>query len=122
MLTFEKSQIFTIHGFCHRILAEFAFEAFVGLDLQEWEDKEEKWAVREFLRRATALSTAQVQRLLGLVRGDIDTLVNKLLKAPEAKGFSSLELLRQANSNLSCIAPFFQSLKLLISRGPIIKA
>lgn len=108
LLTFEKSQIFTIHGFCHRILAEFAFEAFVGLDLQEWEDKEEKWAVREFLRKATALSPAQLQRLMGSVRSDIDTLISKLLKSSENqnKGLSSFELLKQASSNLSCIPPF----------------
>ena len=106
LLTFEKAQIFTIHGFCHRILQEFAFEASISLDLQEWEDKEEKWAILEFLRSTTALSPAQLQRVIGFVRGDIDTLVNKLLKAPETKGFSSLELLKQANSNFSCIAPF----------------
>lgn len=106
LLTFENAQIFTIHGFCHRILQEFAFEASISLDLQEWEDKEEKWAVLEFLRSTTALSPVQLQRVLGFVRGDIDTLVNKLLRTPETKGFSSLDLLRQANSNLSNTPPF----------------
>ncbi len=108
LLTFDKSQIFTIHGFCHRILQEFAFEAFVGLDLQEWEDKEEKWAVLEFLRGANALSPAQLQRLLGSVRNDSDKLVDKLLTSSEnqIKVFSSSELLTQANKNLSSLAPF----------------
>ncbi len=106
LLTFENAQIFTIHGFCHRILQEFAFEASISVDLQEWEDKEEKWAILEFLRSTTALSPAQLQRVLGSVRGDIDTLVNKLLKAPETKVFSSYELLKQANSNLSRIVSF----------------
>lgn len=108
LLTFDQSQIFTIHGFCHRILAEFAFEASTSLDLQEWEDKEEKWAALEFLRSTTALSPAQLQRLLGSVRSDIDTLIHKLLKSSEnqIKGFSSFELLKQANSLLSCMTPF----------------
>ncbi|HEY5235360.1 MAG TPA: UvrD-helicase domain-containing protein, partial [Rhabdochlamydiaceae bacterium] len=108
LLSFDKAQIFTIHGFCHRLLQEFAFEAFVGLDLQEWEDKEEKWAVLEFLRGTKALSPAQLQRLLGSVRSDIDKLVDKLMASSEnqLKVFSCSELLAQASKNLSSLASF----------------
>lgn len=108
LLTFEKSQIFTIHGFCHRLLQEFAFEAFVGLELQEWEDKEEKWAVLEFLRKTNHLSPAQLKRLLGSVRNEIEKLVDKLLSSSEngeRVPFSS-ELLQAVNQQLFTLTPF----------------
>jgi exodeoxyribonuclease V beta subunit len=34
-LAFDRCQIFTIHGFCHRMLQEFAFEAGGGFSLQD---------------------------------------------------------------------------------------
>ncbi|HUD01694.1 MAG TPA: UvrD-helicase domain-containing protein, partial [Rhabdochlamydiaceae bacterium] len=108
LLAFDKSQIFTIHGFCHRILQEFAFEAFVGLELREWESTEEKWAVLQFLRRADQLAPQQLERLLGSFRNEIDRLVDKLLSSSESgvKVLSSSELFEQANQNLSRVAPF----------------
>jgi exodeoxyribonuclease V beta subunit len=108
LLTFDKSQIFTIHGFCHRLLQEFAFEAFVGLELHEWEDKEEKWAILQFLRSTDQLSPAQLKRLLGSVRNDIEKLVDKLLSSSESQMLVSSfdELLQKANNNLSHLSPF----------------
>ena len=108
LLMFDKAQIFTIHGFCHRLLQEFAFEALVGLELQEWDEKEEKWAVLEFLRKTDQLSPAQLTRLLGSVRSDIDKLVDKLLSSSESEVhvLSSSELLSLANKNLSSLALF----------------
>jgi exodeoxyribonuclease V beta subunit len=107
LLTFEQAQIFTIHGFCHRILQEFAFEAFVGLELQEWEEQEEKWAVLEFLRTADCLYPEQLKRLLGFFRSDIEKLIGKLISSSEVKTMPSCtELLEKANQNLSQI-PFF---------------
>jgi len=108
LLTFERAQIFTIHGFCHRLLQEFAFEAFVGLELQQWEDKEEKWAVLQFLRSSDHLTPQQLRRLLGSFRNDIEKLVEKLLSlsAGERKVPSSEILLQQANQNISQLPPF----------------
>jgi exodeoxyribonuclease V beta subunit len=108
LLTFDRAQIFTIHGFCHRLLQEFAFEAFVGLELHEWEGKEEKWAVLQFLRSSDHLTPQQLKRLLGSFRNDIDKLVEKLLSLSESetKIFSSEQLLQQANQNLSQLTPF----------------
>src|SRR5579872_2125042 len=34
-LAFDQCQIFTIHGFCHRMLQEFAFEAELGFTLRD---------------------------------------------------------------------------------------
>lgn len=108
LLTFDRAQIFTIHGFCHRLLQEFAFEALVGLELQEWEDKEEKWAVLQFLRASDHLTPQQLKRLLGSFRNDIEKLVEKLLSLSEVeiKIPSSEMLLKQANQNLSRLSPF----------------
>lgn len=104
LLAFERAQIFTIHGFCHRLLQEFAFEAFVGLELQEWEEKEEKWALLEFLRTSHHLTPQQLKRLLGFFRNDIDKLVEKLLSLSEGEAGPSAEmLLVEANKNLSKI-------------------
>jgi exodeoxyribonuclease V beta subunit len=36
---FDRSQIFTIHGFCHRMLKEFAFEANLGFSLPHPDQK-----------------------------------------------------------------------------------
>ena len=108
LLTFEKAQIFTIHGFCHRLLQEFAFEASVGLDLEEWEDREEKWAVLQFLRSTKELSHPQLKRLLGSFRNDMEKLVDKLLASSESKVkvLTYLELLQKANQSLSTLTPF----------------
>lgn len=107
LLAFERAQIFTIHGFCHRLLQEFAFEAFVGLELQEWEEKEEKWALLEFLRTSHHLTPQQMKRLLGFFRNDIDKLVEKLLSLSESEEVPSAEmLLVEANKNLSKIPSF----------------
>lgn len=108
LLTFERAQIFTIHGFCHRLLQEFAFEAFVGLELQEWEEKEEKWALLQFLRTSHHLTPQQMKRLLGFFRHDIDKLVEKLLSISETASApaSAKMLLVEANEKLSRISPF----------------
>ncbi len=108
LLTFDKAQIFTIHGFCHRLLQEFAFEAFVGLELQEWESSEEKWAVLEFLRSTDKLFPQQLKRLLGSVRSEIEKLVDKLLSSSdnESEAPSAAVLLECANQNLSRLQPF----------------
>ncbi len=107
LLTFERAQIFTIHGFCRRLLQEFAFEAFVGLELQEWEDQEEKWAILQFLRTTDSLYPQQLKRLLGSHRNEIDKLIEKLISSSEGEAaFSCEALLTQANQNLSRLSFF----------------
>jgi exodeoxyribonuclease V beta subunit len=61
---FDQAQIFTIHGFCQKILGEYAFEAGVGCDLREWNPSEE---FDLFLQQAVstpAYAAAQVINLL----------------------------------------------------------
>ncbi len=107
LATFDQAQIFTIHGFCHRLLQEFAFEAFVGLELKEWERSEETWAATEFLRTFKGLTPQQLRRLFGLFRNDSERLLNTLVDSSEGT-FSptAQELLDTANHNLLKLPPF----------------
>ena len=104
LVMFERAQIFTIHGFCSRLLQEFAFESSVGLELKEWEETEQRWAVLQFLRTTKELSPEQLQRLLGFFRGDVDRLVEKLISSSGDKKAPTLtELVHLANQNLSSL-------------------
>ena len=105
-LTFEKAQIFTIHGFCQRILQEFAFEASVGLKMSEWSSEEEEWAILEFLRKTTAISPQQLKRLLGKYQNDIKTVVEKLKRSTPSQESSFSEILTLINGQLSQIPSF----------------
>ena len=51
LLLFDQAQIFTIHGFCQRLLSELAFEAGSGFDLQQWTPQEEKEEFDLFFRK-----------------------------------------------------------------------
>ncbi len=50
LATFDRHQIFTIHGFCYRMLKEFAFEANVG----SLSNPDEENSIPERLRRAVS--------------------------------------------------------------------
>ncbi len=78
---FDQAQIFTIHGFCFRLLQEFAFEADVGFELQDWDNPEERWALLQFLRKTEAVTPHQLKRLMGFCRNDLELLIEKLLSA-----------------------------------------
>lgn len=107
LVMFERAPIYTIHGFCSRLLQEFAFESSVGLELKEWEETEQRWAVLQFLRTTQDLSPEQLQRLLGFFRGDIDRLVEKLISSSgDKKVPTSTELLHLVNQNLSSFSFF----------------
>jgi exodeoxyribonuclease V beta subunit len=83
LLAFDQAQIFTIHGFCQRVLSEYAFEAGVGVDLEEWDPDEE---IDLFLRKAfdsPAYSTAQITTLLK--RYPLDKLKEALVKERESR-------------------------------------
>jgi len=77
---FDEAIIDTIHGFCHRFLAQ--------LDLGVWESFEELFdqearlqLARDYLRLQEGLSPCLFHRLLGSYRGDLDRLLNALVTA-----------------------------------------
>ncbi len=82
---FDEAQIFTIHGFCHRLLTEFAFEAKVGVHLADPDAKGYKSVMREvvedFYRTGLAqseFSTQQLSLVLKRHRNQIDRLTAAL--------------------------------------------
>lgn len=81
---FDRCQIFTIHGFCHRMLKEFAFEANVGSlsDVEDLQNSKLKTAALDFLQNGISsdlLCSEQINQLFKDFE-TIDALVNRLVK------------------------------------------
>lgn len=88
LICFDLAQIYTIHGFCHRMLSECAFEAGLNLTLSDPDAKEHRHAMREavldFLRSGSMnVHAVQVGHLLKKHQRDINRVANKLLKVIE---------------------------------------
>lgn len=90
---FDESQIFTIHGFCKRMLSEFGFEA--QIDLTSLNEQEESY--REILKEEitdffhTSLpeksySTEQLTILMNHYGHDKEKLIESLLQLIEQRG------------------------------------
>lgn len=89
LFAFDQAQIFTIHGFCSRMLRDYAFEGDLGLGMQGGDEgpstSRQLAAMTDFLRTgltADRWSPAQVEKLLSQHSHDINALLRKLLKAP----------------------------------------
>lgn len=89
----DQAQIFTIHGFCHRMLTEYAFEAGLGFALLSEEEADYRVILKEhitdFFRTSLtkeAFSTSQIASLLNAHRQNKDTLINKILSLVEKEG------------------------------------
>ncbi len=89
---FDRAQIFTIHGFCYRMLQEFAFEAGVTFDLSDPEDETFSLGKRElifdFFRtglKPPLYGLSQIDAVLQRQQFDIKGVVNKLAKILERK-------------------------------------
>jgi exodeoxyribonuclease V beta subunit len=75
---FDRSQIFTIHGFCYRMLKEFAFEANLGFSLadpdqEKSSSKRKKSALADFLERGIS-SDLLCPEQIGIVMKQQDTM------------------------------------------------
>ncbi|MCP5504023.1 MAG: UvrD-helicase domain-containing protein [Chlamydiales bacterium] len=85
----DQAQIYTIHGFCHRMLTEYAFESQMGFALlsEEEADYREilKSHITDFFRTSlnhSEYSTAQ----LATLPGDKEKLIHKILSLVEKEG------------------------------------
>lgn len=85
----DQAQIYTIHGFCHRMLTEYAFEAGLGFDLLSEEESDYRAILQDhitdFLRtslKPTDYSTPQ----LAALPADKERLIKKLLSLVEKEG------------------------------------
>lgn len=88
LFTFDQAQIFTIHGFCSRMLGDFSFEGDLSLQLKADEEgiahSRALEAMRDFLRtelKKESWSPSQIAKLLSKEQHAGDQLCSKLLKA-----------------------------------------
>lgn len=82
---FDEIQVFTIHGFCHRMLSEFAFEAKTPLIISDPDssdhNREMAQVVIDFLQTGDAKYSGEVTALLKRVRYDFDRFVMRIVEA-----------------------------------------
>ncbi|MEN9344043.1 MAG: exodeoxyribonuclease beta chain [Chlamydiota bacterium] len=108
---YEKAAVYTIHGFCFRMLKAFAFEAGVSYPEQEEESARvdkivEKWIERVLTRADLPYRASQLNRLLKSHRKDPQALIaflkQHLLSCDEvAQVPSYAEYLQEFNRELS---------------------
>lgn len=111
LLTFEEASIFTIHGFCQKMLQAFAFEIGLGFQLEEWTKEEEKKKLIAFFRQKIELdqieeNRAQVGLLFKKYRHDFDKILEEILKREGVLRTSFKELMERLNISLKAIAFF----------------
>lgn len=99
----DQAQIYTIHGFCHRMLTEYAYEAGLGFELLSEEESDYRTILQDhiidFLRtslKPADYSTAQ----LAALPTDKERLTKKLLSLVEKEGeFPNAPSFREAYHN-----------------------
>src|ERR1700722_19903493 len=79
---YESAQIYTLHGFCHRMLNEFAFEANVGFEVCNPEEQEHLFLLEQLVKshlkeklELPAYSPMQIKLLLHKYRGDFRKMI-----------------------------------------------
>lgn len=90
LCSFDQAHIFTIHGFCHRMLQEHAFEADVDAPLSSPSDQDHRRAMRsiviDFFRNPLSLeeiAPCQLHHLLQHLHHDVSLLVQKIVHLVE---------------------------------------
>ncbi len=82
---FDEIQVFTIHGFCHRMLSEFAFEAEAPLKMSRLDQPDHlaqmRGVVEDFFRTGSKEFAGEVTSLLKRMRYDFDRLVSRIVDA-----------------------------------------
>jgi len=93
LIRFDEAQIFTIHGFCQRMLAEYSFEADSQLETQSEQKEDYRTlllsALTDFLQtnlNETSYSAKQLHLLMKEMQFDKDRLTQKLLPFIEEEG------------------------------------
>lgn len=82
LVNFDEIQVFTIHGFCHRMLTEFAFEAGAPVALSE-PAQEMHQVVADFFRTGSAEYAEAVADVMKKCRYDVDKAIGKIVAAME---------------------------------------
>ena len=86
LICYDSAQIYTLHGFCHRVLNEFAFESGVGMEVSDPDEKKHisllEQMVKDHLKEEVAspdYSPVQIKRLLGKFRGEPRRMISALV-------------------------------------------
>lgn len=117
----DQMQIFTIHGFCQKMLSEYAFEGkvafFQGHQEQQFSKEVLLQGIRDFLTTSlspSSYSPSQIALLLKSMGGDIKNLEQKLLTLveqedllPSLPDFSILLKMFQDALQISPLSPNF---------------
>lgn len=89
---FDKARIFTIHGFCYRMLKTFAFQANISLDLKDPDTRDGSFAKRriifDFLRAHVDEDSYKPEEILELLKksgNDVHKLANQLMGLMEKR-------------------------------------
>ncbi len=106
---FDRCQIFTIHGFCYRMLQEYAFEAKMGFgspnpdDGKQIPDVLRKGAI-DFLELGLDGQLVCPEQMSVVLRKypSLDQLSKRLLLAKKGKGLSFSEFSEQCKAALHC--------------------
>lgn len=121
---FDRAQIFTIHGFCFRMLQEYAFEAGVSFAISDPTEgehlKKSHQIICDFFRtrcKQPHYSLSQIESVLQHHQGDLDRLIARLEKCIDRRVlFSDYPSFEQAlvwfNESLKK-APVWENEKLL---------
>lgn len=88
LASFDSAQIFTIHGFCYRMLSEFAFFANVHVSDPDGNDykKQLKQTILDFFRtelKPESYHPLQIARVLKKCGNDIDKVCEKITRVME---------------------------------------
>jgi exodeoxyribonuclease V beta subunit len=85
LICFDSAQIFTLHGFCHRLLKEFAFEAEVGMQISDPDEADHLPLLQRVIKThlqeqlcPSAYSPEQIQALLKRAKKDPRRMISSL--------------------------------------------
>lgn len=120
LASFDRCQIFTIHGFCYRMLQEFAFEAQVGALCDPDEGKKVpqklKEAALDFLENGIEADLLCPEQLSQITQqfDSMETLVDRLVRLEEVSlSISFLECYDQCKAALHQKFPLLTEEKLI---------
>jgi exodeoxyribonuclease V beta subunit len=88
LINYDSAQIYTLHGFCHRMLNEFAFEADVGFEISNPEEQEHLFLLEKMIKDhlkedlvTPDFSPTQIKLLLNKYRGNHRKMISALVNA-----------------------------------------
>ena len=109
MALFDRCQIFTIHGFCYRMLQEFAFEAKMGFAAQHPDQGKKipepvRRAAQDFLESGVDGELLCPEQMSAILKKypSLEQLSKRLFHSKNGEGISFLEVSEQCKAALHC--------------------